>query len=202
MGRGIYDVAEIARITQRTPETITRWTSPGRGNQSFIRPETKGVYSFHDLISLHVISELRRRGVPKKQILNGIEYLTRELDTDRPFAHEALATVGSSFFAQIGSWVDVGLSGQAAFEEVVLPLLRPIEYGPDRLAKLWRPQEGVWIHPGIQAGTPCIDGTRVPTHEVARLVEAGEDADDVAADFDLTPEQVDDAVRWEHRQAA
>ena len=42
------------------------------------------------------------------------------------------------------------------------------------------------IDPGVQVGQPCIAGTRVPAHTVARQVWVGVRVDDVAAAYNLT----------------
>ena len=68
LGRGIYDVAEVARIVRRHPETVARWT---RGTDPLHHVESGRIVSFLDVISLWVISELIRRGVPKREIRVG-----------------------------------------------------------------------------------------------------------------------------------
>lgn len=197
LGRGIYDVVDIARLTHRDPQTIIGWTTSRVAKPALLEPHVPGVYSFVDLISLNVISELRRRGVSRRDILRGKEYLEGKLHTDRPFAHRGLATVGSSFFVELGSWVDAGLGGQGAFEEVIKPLLEPIEFDDSGLAAIWRPQNGIWLNPHIQAGAPCIEGRRVPTSTIASLVAEGQSVDEVADDFDLSIGDVRAALAWE-----
>ena len=67
----------------------------------------------------------------------------------------------------------MGRGGQGSFPEVIEELLSPIEFGSDLHASIWRPAEGVWLNPKIQAGAPCVDGTRVPTRAIADLEAAG-----------------------------
>ena len=64
LGRGIYDIAEAARIVRRHPDTVARWT---RGTDPLNHVESDRIISFLDLISLWVISELIRRGVPRRR---------------------------------------------------------------------------------------------------------------------------------------
>lgn len=197
LGRGIYDVVDVARLTHRDPATIVSWTSARQGATPLVDPEVPGAYSFVDLISLHVISVLVRRGVSKKDIARGGQFLVGQLQSNRPFAHRALATVGRSFFADLDPWVDVGLSGQTAFDEVIQPLLRPIEYDDNEMAAIWRPHHRVWLNPHIQAGAPCVEGSRIPTSTVAALVANGDHASDVADDYRISVDEVEAAVRWE-----
>jgi uncharacterized protein (DUF433 family) len=145
-----------------------------------------------------VISELIGRGVSKKEIRAGRDYLATELDILFPFAHRRLATVGGAFFGELATeWIDVGKSGQQAFQTVIEEYVRPIEFGLDDLAAIWRPTSGVWINPRVQAGSPCVDGTRVPTAVLAALAADDEDPQDLAADFGLDIEQVEAALKFE-----
>lgn len=194
LGRGIYDVVEVASLVKRDPETIDRWTG---GRTPLHRVATKPLYVFLDVISLWVVSELVGRKVPKKEIRSGADYLAKELETSFPLAHQALATVGAAVFGNLGEWVDVGKRGQMAFQVAIKAYLKPLEYGPDGLASVWRPVEGVWINPEVQAGAPCIEGTRIPTRTLFALVEADEDVEDVAADYDLEVASVEAAVAFE-----
>ena len=76
-------------------------------------------------------------------------------------------------------------------------LLDPIEFGPDLYASIWRPTNGVWLNPKVQAGAPCIDGTRVPTRVVADLEAVGEHIEDIADDLSLDITQVHAALQYE-----
>lgn len=187
-------MVDLAWLVGRDPATIERWTT---GRAPLHRVGTKPLYAFLDLISLWVISELDKRRVPKLEIRNGAAYLSRELGTDYPFAHKALATVGSSVFGELGDWVDIGKSGQLAFRDTIKNYLRPVEYGPDELAAVWRPANGVWVNPKVQVGSPCVDGTRVPTGVLAALIDEDEDPEDVADDYELDVTQVIAALEFE-----
>ncbi len=105
-------MVDLAWLVGRDPATIERWTT---GRAPLHRVGTKPLYAFLNLISLWVISELDKRRVPKVEIRNGAAYLSRELGTDYPFAHKALATVGSSVFGELGDWVDIWQVRTAGF---------------------------------------------------------------------------------------
>ena len=194
LGRGIYDIAEAARIVRRHPDTVARWT---RGTDPLHHVKDDRIFSFLDLISLWVISELIRRGVPRREIRAGAEYVTEHLDTNYPFAHRGLATVGGGFFGDFKEWVDVGKRGQGTFQNVIEELLNPIEFGPDFHASIWRPAKGVWLNPRVQAGAPCVDGTRVPTKVIADLEAGGDHIKDIADDLNLDITQVHAAMQYE-----
>ncbi len=194
LGKGIYDLGEAARIVRRHPETVARWT---KGVDPLHPVKADLFMTFLDLISLWVISELIRRGVPRREVRAGGVYVATRVDTNYPFAHRKLATVGSGFFGDFNEWVDVGKGGQGSFSTVIEALLDPIEFGPDLHASVWRPAEGVWLNPKIQAGAPCIEGTRVPTRAIADLETGGDGIEEIAADLNLDIPQVRAALEYE-----
>jgi uncharacterized protein (DUF433 family) len=177
---------------------LTRWTT---GKQSLVTPAFERFFDFEDLISLLVIAELWRRNVQTSEIRRGIEVLADEFRVDRPLAHidasKRLATAGKAFFANIGEWADAGKGFQLAFQPMIEPVLRPIEYDTLGMAHLWRPVELVTATPDVQAGTPCIETTRVPTTTIDGLVRVGEKVEDIAFDLDLEIEQIEAALRFE-----
>ncbi|MCY4162991.1 MAG: DUF433 domain-containing protein [bacterium] len=202
LGRGIYDIAEVARLIKRTKRRVEGWTQTGAKKEPLLSGELDGLFSFWDLLSLRVIDELVKRGVPRHEIARGARYLAGELVTHRPFAHEGLATVGRGFFADIGSWVDVGMGGQQAFQVVIEPLIKPITFNDLGMAAIWRPHANVWVNPAVQAGTPCVDGTRVPTATLADQYNSGLVVDDLSDDYRLSSEQVRTAIAYEASLAA
>lgn len=166
-----------------------------------IEPAFDRFFDFEDLVSLLIISQLFRRLVPTQEIRRGIEVLAQELGVARPLAHigasERLATVGKAFFANIGEWVDAGKGFQLAFRPMIEPVLKPLEYDTHGMADLWRPVKFVTATPAVQAGSPCVEATRVPTSTIEGLIQVGEDAEDIAFDLDLEIEQIEAALRFE-----
>jgi uncharacterized protein (DUF433 family) len=198
LGRGIYDPTEAAHLLRVHPDTLARWTT---GNDPLVHPAFEQFFDFEDLVSLLVIAQLWRRDVPTKEIQVGISALADELQVSRPLAHidapKRLATVGKAFFANVGEWADAGKWLQLAFQPMIEPVLRPLEYDMHGMARLWRPLNLVTATPQVQAGTPCIEKTRVPTSTIAGLAHVGEDREDVAFDLDLEIEQIEAALRFE-----
>jgi uncharacterized protein (DUF433 family) len=203
VGRGIYDVTEIARLVQRSPTEIGTWSRRTRSGDALLLPRRRRLFSFYDLVTAVVTSQLRTRGVRLEQIRDARRWLATELQQEWPLAHAAgldrLASAGRSvYYGQGESWLDVSQGGQEAFWEVVSPLLQMLEFDAHGLAMLWRPAEGVVVNPGIQAGAPCVEGTRVATHFLAELEAIGEDVENIAEDYDLDPLLVSRALQYEH----
>jgi uncharacterized protein (DUF433 family) len=72
-----------------------------------------------------------------------------------------------------------------------------LEYDTQGMAQLWRPLKFVTAAPAVQAGTPCVERTRVPTATIDGLVRVGEETEDIAFDLDLEIEQIEAALRFE-----
>ena len=119
------------------------------------------------------------------------------MDTKFPFAHKGIATAGAAFFGDLGEWVDVGKGGQIAFQQAIRDYLKPVIYGENDLASVWKPHPRIIINPAVQAGAPCIEGTRVPTQLIAELAKYPEDYPQVAGDYRLTLTDLKAAVVYE-----
>lgn len=60
----------------------------------------------------------------------------------------------------------------------------------------------VVMDPRIAFGRPVIAGTSIPTAEVAKRITAGETLEEIAEDYDRSPREILEAVRWEIARAA
>jgi uncharacterized protein (DUF433 family) len=206
LGRGIYDLAEVARLVRRSADEVAGWAVATEDRDALLFPRQDRLLSFYDLVTAHVVAEFRGRGVPLFKLRDARHMLARHFELDWPLAHAAglrrLASSGSDVYVLLEEWVDAGRGGQRAFQEIVGPLLRHLDFDAESMATTWRPVRGVLLDPAVQAGAPCLEGTRIATELVAELVEAGEDVEDVADDYGVDPALVRAAVEFEHGLAA
>lgn len=206
LGRGIYDVAEVARLVRRPTREVAGWAR-GTGGQLLLRPRAGAMFSFYDLMTAHVTAQLRRRDVPLSKIKDSREYLAKEYDTDWPLAHaealKRLASAGSDVYERReGDIVDAAKGGQLAFALIVGPLLQSLEFDAAEMAMRWRPRDGVLIAPTVQAGAPCVDGTRVTTQVLEALAMRDEAPAVLADDFGLSLAAVQAALAYEQELLA
>ncbi len=201
-GLGIYDAQEIAFLLGTKFETIVRWAmSDRRGLPAIVQPYSESYFTFADLVSFAVALNLRQRGVVEKDLRNGIEALRQQTGEPRPLANQMIldkiATSGSSLLLHYGDeWVDLGRGGQGTFKAVIRVYLKGISFNQVGIASRWNAAEGVVIDPTIQAGSPCIIGTRIPTSTILELLE-DESLDAIAEEYDLTTQQVKAARDFE-----
>jgi uncharacterized protein (DUF433 family) len=202
LNRGVYDGAEAARLLGVSPSQVIRWATPSApGLAPVVAPMFDRAFSFTDLVALRVASDLHKRGVSDHDLRHGVAHLRGHFGTDHPLADkrilDVLATSGASFLAELGDGlVDIGRGRQGAFESVVRLYLRSIEFNGDGKPDVWRPPQRVVLDPRVQAGAPCLAGTRVPTATIAGLLD-GESAEDIAADFGIRVEDVQIAACFE-----
>ena len=198
---GVYDAHEVGHLLAQHVDAIVRWSVPDRQGPAIVAPSLVRAFSFLDLVSLAVVKELWGRNISERDMRAGAAFLQQETGHEKPLAHkdvvDLLATSGATLLMSLaGGWYDIGRGGQGAFENVVRLYLKTVSYDDLGVAQLWRPAPLVVLNPKIQAGAPCLAGTRVPTARVNEML-ATDPADVVAADLDLTEDQVRAAVEFE-----
>jgi uncharacterized protein (DUF433 family) len=220
-------VAHYLRVPERTIENWSfGYAYPTRqGTRRMTEPlirvadPAKHLFSFENLIELHVLAALRREHkVEMPKIRKAIRYLQDKFNSPRPLLERDMETDGTDVFVrEFESLINASLSGQMAIDVVLRAHLKRIERDfrgvPVRLFPFTRPAENikpdqldnvprfVAIDPLVAYGRPVIVGTRVPTAEVFERFAAGEQPDDIAKDFGRTEEEILEAIRCEAQAA-
>jgi uncharacterized protein (DUF433 family) len=211
-GHGIYILADFSRLLRQPRETVREWTvkglAPSRKRGQRISPS---IYRFQDLISLYVVSELRKRGIPLPRIRKAEEWLRHEAGIERPFATTHLYTADQHIFVLLAEesgrenlasnydsshLIAASGYGQEAIREAFGSVLNSVRY-EDGIARYWEPWQDVEINPRRQFGAPCVAGTGIQTATLYSFIRAGDDPHEVAGLYDLPLERVNHAVSWE-----
>lgn len=213
-----YSFAEADRIARVTPGTSSRWlkgyqywyspeerrmsppVTPGQGSQEAV--------SFVDLMEVAAIGKLRDKGFSLKRVRQINAYCRVYLQTPRPLVTENFRVTGQDIFvddADFGVLVNVGHeAGMRAWEEVLSPFLDDVEYEHE-LVRRWWPlgrDVRVVVDPDYGFGLPVIAGTGIRTEIIAERARAGDSTNEISYDFDVTSDQIEDALRWEMPNAA
>ena len=165
------------------------------------------VLSFTNLVEAYVLASLRRKHrIKMRKIRLALSYLEGELGSEHPLATERLESAGGSLFIRkYGQLIDLPESGQTAIEEVLRPYLRRIEHDTAGLAERFYPvrrtadafsPKVVVIDPEISFGRPTIAGRGVSVAILVDRFAAGESMADLAEDYDLTLQQIEEAIRY------
>jgi uncharacterized protein (DUF433 family) len=204
-----YAVSEAARYARTSPQTINNWQRNGNYAGIISERERGAGLSYLQLIEVGVVAAMRKSGVSLPKIKKARNYMADELGSDFPFAEYRFNTDGRELFVShdqlegdgdVEKLVTVSASGQLAWTKILAQLLQEFEYDDD-LSKVsaWRvggPDSPVRIDPRISFGAPQVDGT--PTWVLRERWNAGESVGDIADDYQIKPQIVWSALRFEN----
>ena len=199
VGKGVYDYAEVESVLHISSSMLARIALPdptGR-RPALVRPEHSWCFTFRELVSVSVVVTLRLRQIDYDAIWAVEQQLAEEYGTPWPFAHRAalarLSTSGQDLLIDR----ERTAAGQLVIREAAELYLKLLHFDSDDYADRWEAGDGIVLDPAVQAGAPCIAGTRVPTEVVADRVTEGEPEEVVAEDLSLTLIQVRQALEFE-----
>ena len=212
-----YGVAEAAHYLKLPTATLRSWVV-GRAYpkgktigrfQPLIRPARKEppVLSFYNLIEAHVLRSLRtEHGVAIRELRKAIAYAERAHNIERLLLHRELSThAGRLFLAKYGELINLTASGQLAMRRLLEEHLKRVEWDdwkfPVRLypyvsAEPTTPRP-IAIDPSIAFGRPVVLRAGIATEAIAERIDAGETVDALAEDYDLKPEEIEEAVLYQ-----
>lgn len=214
-----YPFAEAAHYLDVPPSTLRAWCRGQKGlrkgKPSWFEPvieldgdPSQGL-SFLNLIEAHVLAAIRRaHGVPLPRVRDALKYVSEKLGIDRPLAHADFQTDGVSLFVEeLGRLVNVSSDGQIAMADMLRAYLQRIVRDPRGAPIKLFPFVGtnkragapapIEVDPEIASGRPVLRGRAVPTAVLADRFKAGDRLADLAADFDVGTDLIEDAIRCE-----
>lgn len=217
-----YTVSEVAHYLTVPPATIRYWSVGRRPYRPLIElPERSltrpTLLSFINLVELHVLAAIRRtHRVTMPKVRQAIRYL-KEIDPSvtaqrHPLISHELETNGLDLFIErYGRLVNISRSGQLAMREVLEAALHrivrdvhrvPIKLYPFTRTDVHDAPTTIVIDPWLAAGRPVIDGTGLATQIIAERYKAGESVSQLAADYERSESEIDEAIRCEIPLAA
>jgi uncharacterized protein (DUF433 family) len=221
-----YPVSEAARILALPAATLKSWcfgrayplaSGKARKFQPVIRPaDARGrLLSFANLCELHILSAIRRHhNIRLFKVRDSVEYLRNELGADRPLIDKEFHTNGVDLFVKhASSLLNVSKQGQEAlrgdFELALARIERDRHGSPIRLFPFSRSSQAqanqpktVVIDPRLSFGQPVLSGTAIPTEVINDRFKAGDGLAELAKDYGVDEEQIEEALRFEQRRAA
>jgi uncharacterized protein (DUF433 family) len=172
--------------------------------------------SFFNLIEAHVLAAIRRgHGVPMRRVRAALEYVGTKLGMERPLLDVRFQTDGIDLFVEeLDRIVNVSREGQLEIASMIRTHLARIERDdrgvPVKLYPFTRKDaragapNPVEIDPSIAFGRPVLRGRAVPTAFLADRFKAGDTLRELAEDYGVGPESIEEAIRCEldRREAA
>lgn len=218
-----YRLSEAAHYL-RIPMSTLRWwlfgqeyvTSTGtkRAKPIIVAPQTHPpMLSFVNIVEAHVLEALRHQyKVRLPQVRSAVEFVSKRLGIRHPLADERFETNGVDLFVRrFGELINASRDGQLAIEAVLRRHLQRIDHEPVGLAVRLYPftrndhdeaPRSVVIDPSVAFGRPTIAGTGIATASIAERYKAGDSIADLAADYDRSAEEIEEALRCELSDAA
>ena len=225
IGKGVYSLAEAARLVKIPRQRISRWTRGYtyryKGETHYTPPLIAGdiapsadkgpILTFLDLLEVRFLDAFLVHGVSRKAVriaaLNARELLGRH----HPFSTRICKTDGRSIFAEITKGTDDKrlldvVRNQFVFVQVISPsLYAGIEFGESHDPQRWWPlgkKHVVVIDPQRGFGAPIVARSGVPTKVLAGAFKAEGSVEFVAKWYEVSEREVRDAVLFEERLAA
>lgn len=211
-----YALAEASRYLKLPAATLRSWVvgrpypkADGVGHsRPLIHPPKKQplLLAFWNLIEAHVLRSLRtEHGVSIKAVRDALNYAERSEKIDRLLLRKDLRTnAGRLFLEKYGELIDLSASGQLAMRKLFEEHLKRVDWDewqfPVRLYPFvsgGSDQRPIAIDPNIAFGRPVVLRAGVSTGVIADRIDAGESVSELADDYGLSAEEVEQAVLYE-----
>lgn len=205
------DVPAIHQVRPVHSRNVIRWIRVGLTSPELRQvPGKELLMSFEDVISMRVIALLRALGVTWPKIHRAEQWLRQQTGYPRPFAVKRVWTETVDVFADFPiGFVAASRHGQLSFVELMEQYLQPVEdmtfirHNGVYVAATWTPHIDVILNPMVQFGEPCVQGTRVPTRVLWRMLNGGDTIPYLARTFEIPENKIEHALEWEdHLEAA
>jgi len=212
-----YPMSEAVRYLRVSAATLRSWFvgrpyPTARGTSQF-RPLLKPAridpttLSFSNLIEAHILRSLRtEHGVPLGAVRKALTYAERELQIEHLLLREELRTAGGALFLdRYGELVNLSASGQLAVRKLFEAHLARVEWSEMGSAARLYPfifgeaanSKPIVIDPAIAFGRPVVARVFLSTRSILERIDAGESVADLATDYDLSVEAIEEAVLFE-----
>ena len=211
----IFTVHEASRYLDVPYSTLRTWLSPQEGRPLVPTVVAHGHVprlSFLGFAEAFVIAAAKNAGVPPHRIRDGVAAVRKEIGVDYALAtHRLYVDKAELLVAPEGGTsledpadLEVARNRQVQMTRVVKQHLEHIAYGDDGVAEsLSLPiyeTARVIVDPREAFGAPIISRTGTRVRDIVSLWHADEDLRDIAYDFGLTVEEVQDVIRAQQKK--
>ncbi|MBK1622992.1 hypothetical protein [Afifella marina] len=216
-GIGAYSAPEAARLLKTSPAKIRRWLSGYSYRRDGLRRDVPPLWEpelaefdealelgFRDLVELRFVKAFLDAGLGLKTIRTCLGRAQEIVGDTHAFSTRRFRTDGETIFLQSlresgGAELLDLKKGQYAFGRIVERTFKDLDLKDETVVR-WRPFRGkgsIVIDPERSFGKPITAASGVPTAALADAVEAEGSVKRVAHLFEVAPEVVRDAVRFE-----
>jgi uncharacterized protein (DUF433 family) len=218
LARAAFTLRETAGYLGVPASTIHAWARASDQKQPLItcfpRRGGEATVPFIGFAEAYVLSSFRRAGVPLQRIRPAVDVLAQGMGIEHALASKRLYTDGAEVLFDYASSRDerellelvVVRTGQHQFSELVRDYLTQITYGEDGWASRVRlpsyRRAEVVVDPAIAFGLPLVVHGGARVEDLVDRFVAGDTVADIADDFGVPPDEVEDVIRGATRAAA
>jgi len=202
--RGHYLAAEVGQLAGVSGKRVGQWA-----RREYVRSSWSTtpplVYAYQDVAEAMVVHELEERDVAPRVIAPIVNELRRRFGTEWPLQRSNLLVPKSHPQAR-GKGRTVALRMADGIEDLyhqhlVLSEVDLVSIAKDLARGGWAARDlpnlrYIEVNPNRLSGRPTIKGRRIAAQFVAATAEAQDGLRVLRREYDLTPSQIDDAVRW------
>ncbi len=214
LGNGIYTVPDLALILQLPQPKVRRWLTDfydqrlANNKERYSWGIGKGrATNFLTLIEFYIFYLLREQKIGANKILEAHKNMSRELKTPYPFASSKLLINKKDILYEVitDTWVYADNSNQIIIHTLIENFFNKIDFSDNALAERFWPlgkEHTIVVDPHHQFGQPVIDGTNINAASIYSMYQSGEPPATIGILYDLTDEQINDAIAFCKRKAA
>ena len=215
---GLYTQTEASQYINIPLSTLRYWAIGEKTRSRSVLPlicipDKTNRLSFLNLVELHLLNSLtRKHAIDLLKVRRSINYIKKELNSDRPLLDEQFETDGVDLFVEhYGKLLNVSSDGQQAMKALLKNSLTRVERDSKKIPiKLFpythsTPEESptiISMSPSLFSGRPVIDGTGISTAVIADRYKAGESFETLAEDYNQDVFKIQEAIRCELQVAA
>jgi len=215
LGNGIYTVPDLALILQLPQHKVRRWLAEFyderlgdvyQGKYSWGEGREKAT-NFLTLIEFYVFYMLRQQKMSVSKIMDAHNHMCKALDTNYPFASYKLLVNKNDILYGIDeeTWVHANSTNQIVIHKIIADFFKKIDFSAKDLAERFWPlgkNRRIVVDPHHQFGQPVIDGTNINAASIFSMYKSGEPTSIIGSLYDLSEQQVKDAIAFCERKAA
>jgi uncharacterized protein (DUF433 family) len=203
-----YGTSEAAVYLRIPYQTLRYWLTGFKTRPPIIHPvETDPVrLSFMNLLECHALAGMRKiYDLKLPRVRRALEKVSNDYQQPHPLVSEVFLTDRKDLFIErVGKIINVSQHGQMGLNFFQMHLERVV-VDPNGLFRFFpfvvqpAPSEPktIEINPMIGFGKPVIAGTGISTAIIASRFNARESIAGLAAEYECTSQQIEEAIRWE-----
>lgn len=224
IGKGIYTISDIVRITGISASKIRRWSlgyKYTRNNltynidplfqHDFEQIDNKNSFSFLDMVEILFISTFEDSNISLQSVRKAAEAGSKLLNSSHPFAKKVFYTDGKTILARIAEenhdpdLIDL-LKKQYQIDPIVLPTLyESLDFDHyDYASKFWPlgKSKKIVVDPSTNFGKPTVTFYNIPTDTILEMYKTGHSFKSISEWFEIDEISLKMAIEFEMRNVA